>query len=111
MKRMKLEYGDAMMIYCFGCVNREDTIARFTHVIPHVANEGYPHPDVRPAGEDRRVHGRRGLGAVLPEAPAEHGRLSGPRQGKLPEGIRCNEGRTAAYGSAGKDEQRRGIRR
>ena len=39
MRRMKLEYGDAMMVYCIGCVNREDTIARFEHIIPHVGNE------------------------------------------------------------------------
>lgn len=39
MKRMKLEYGDAMMIYCFGCVNREDTVARLGCIIPHVGNE------------------------------------------------------------------------
>ena len=39
MKRMNLEYGDAMMIYCIGSVNREDTIERFTRIIPHVGNE------------------------------------------------------------------------
>ena len=32
-------YGDAMLIYCFVSVNREDTIERFTRIIPHVANE------------------------------------------------------------------------
>ena len=39
MKRFNLVYGDDMMIYCIGCVNREDTVARFEHIIPHVGNE------------------------------------------------------------------------
>ena len=39
MKRMSLEYGDAMMIYCIGSVNREDTIERFTRIITHVGND------------------------------------------------------------------------
>lgn len=39
MKRLKLVYGDAMLIYCIGCVDREDTIARFEHIIPYVGNE------------------------------------------------------------------------
>ena len=39
MKRMNLVYGDAMLIYCIGCVDREDTIARFEQIIPHMGNE------------------------------------------------------------------------
>lgn len=39
MKRMKLEYGDVMMNYCIGCVNREDTITRLGCIISHVGNE------------------------------------------------------------------------
>ena len=39
MKNMKLVYGDDLMLYCFGSVNREDTIARLGCVIPHVGNE------------------------------------------------------------------------
>ena len=39
MKRLNLVYGDAMMIYCFGSVNREDTVERFRRIIPHVGNE------------------------------------------------------------------------
>ena len=39
MKRLNLVYGDAMLIYCIGCVDREDTIARFEQIIPHVGNE------------------------------------------------------------------------
>lgn len=39
MKRMNLVYGDAMLSYCIGCVDREDTIARFEQIIPHVSNE------------------------------------------------------------------------
>ena len=36
---IKLEYGDALMIYCFGSVNCADTIERFKAIIPSVANE------------------------------------------------------------------------
>ena len=39
MKRMNLVYGDAMLIYCIGCVDCEDTIARFEQIIPRVGNE------------------------------------------------------------------------
>ncbi len=39
MKRLNLVYGDTMLIYCIGCVDREDTIARFEQIIPHVGNE------------------------------------------------------------------------
>ena len=39
MKRLNLVYGDAMLIYCIGCVDRKDTIARFEQIIPHVGNE------------------------------------------------------------------------
>ena len=39
MKRLNLVYGDAMLIYCIGCVDRKDTVARFEQIIPHVGNE------------------------------------------------------------------------
>ena len=29
----------ARLIYCIGCVDREDTIARFEQIIPHMGNE------------------------------------------------------------------------
>lgn len=34
-----LVYGDAMLIYCIGCVDCEDTIAHFEQTIPHVEDE------------------------------------------------------------------------
>lgn len=39
MKRINLVYGDDLMIYCIGSVNREDTVTRFEHIIPHIGNE------------------------------------------------------------------------
>lgn len=36
---MRLEYGDALMIYCIGSVDRTDTVERFRAIIPHVGNE------------------------------------------------------------------------
>jgi len=39
---MDYEYGDNLMIYCFGTVSREDTIDRLRAVITNVA-----HPDIR----------------------------------------------------------------
>lgn len=39
MKRLNLVYGDVMLIYCIGCVDREDTIACFEQIILHIGNE------------------------------------------------------------------------
>ena len=39
---MDYEYGDNLMIYCFGTVSRQDTIDRLRAVITNVA-----HPDIR----------------------------------------------------------------
>lgn len=39
MKRFNLVFGDDLIMYCFGSVNCEDTIARLGCIIPHVGNE------------------------------------------------------------------------
>ena len=39
MKRMRIVFGDDLIMYCFGSVSREDTLERLTNVIPYVGNE------------------------------------------------------------------------
>ena len=39
MKRMRIVFGDDLIMYCFGSVSCEDTLERLTRVIPYVGNE------------------------------------------------------------------------